>query len=107
MFKGSSKHGDLILDFVKSISYIHYSINNQLNSNNVALGTKTNRIVKNRLDVIRERLRVCELNHREYIKSVDNFNDSLKEFNNECEYFSDYEKDVLKYYSLKLNVERH
>lgn len=37
-----------ILNFIRSINNLHMNLSNQLNSNNVALGTKTHTIAKNR-----------------------------------------------------------
>jgi hypothetical protein len=42
-------HGLVILNFIKSMNFLHMTINNQLNNNNVTLGTKTHKIAKNRL----------------------------------------------------------
>lgn len=36
---------------------------------------------------------------------VETFNKKEKSLREKCEYFQDYEKDVLKYYSLKANCD--
>ena len=38
---------------------------------------------------------------------MEQFNCQEKQFHQKCEYFKDYETDVLKYYSLKKNLELH
>jgi hypothetical protein len=105
--KVKTEHSEVVLEFIRSISFLHFSISNQLNSNSVTLGTKTHRIARNRLDTLKERLSGCEDINQEYIHSVDEFNKNEKSFREKCEYFKDYEKDVMKYYSVKANVELH
>ena len=98
-------HGFIVLSFVRKINSIHITVNNQINSNSVALGTKTYKIAKNRLELLREKLRKCDGNNGEYMERVEKYNQKQEDYEEKCEYFKDYEKDVLKYYSMRANTE--
>ena len=105
--KYSSHHALVVLNFVKNINFLHLSINNQLSTNNISLATKSHKIAKKRLEILRDKLLKCNDLNKEYLAIVDIFNAKEKSFREKCEYFNDYEKDVLKYYSLKANTERY
>lgn len=38
---------------------------------------------------------------------VEMYNKKQKSLKEKCEYFNDYEKDVLKYFSLKANIDQY
>ena len=59
------------------------------------------------MEILRDKLVKCNELNREYLAIVEIFNNKEKSFREKCEYFNDYEKDVLKYYSLKANTERY
>ena len=88
--KVKSEHSEVILEFVKSIAFLHISISHQLNSNTVTLGTKTHRIAKNRLEILKDRMLSCYSINKVYVKAVDQFNEQEKDYTKECEYFKDY-----------------
>ena len=97
----------VILMFLECMASTFIGIRDQLNCNSVTLGTKTHKIAKNRLELLKDRLMNCHKSNKEYVRSVEEYNKEQQEFEQKCEYFKDYEKDVLKYYSLKSNVEYH
>jgi hypothetical protein len=47
--KSVSPHALVILSFVRALSLLHLTINNQLSSNSVSLGTKSHKVARNRL----------------------------------------------------------
>ncbi len=57
--KNKTENEEVVLDFVKTIYFIHFSIGNQLNSNTVTLGTKTHRVARDRVDNLKDRLLAC------------------------------------------------
>jgi hypothetical protein len=65
--KLTSTHGLVILNFVKNISLLHLTINNQLSNNNVTLGTKSHKIARNRLEILREKLLTCNHLNQGYL----------------------------------------
>ena len=82
--KVKSQHSDIIIDFVKTISYLHFSINNQLNSNSVTLGTKTHRIAQNRVEILKERMIDCYHINKSYVKKAIDFNREENTFSEKC-----------------------
>jgi hypothetical protein len=72
--KTKCPHTEVVLDFVKSISLLHFALGNQLNSNSVTLGTKTHRIAKNRLQILKDRLAACGRINSDYVNAVQDFN---------------------------------
>ena len=76
--KNKTEHSEVIIEFIRSIAFIHYSISNQLNSNTVTLGGKTHRIAKNRLEILKERMLFCYHINKEYIRGVELFNKEEK-----------------------------
>ena len=60
-------HGNILLSFVRKLNSIHLTLNHQINSNSVALGTKTHKIAKNRLELLREKLRKGNRLNGEYL----------------------------------------
>lgn len=72
--KYSSHHALVILNFVKNINFLHLSINNQLNTNNISLATKSHKIAKKRLEILRDKLLKCNELNKEYLAIVEIFN---------------------------------
>lgn len=64
----------MILNFIKNIGYLHLTLNNQLNTNNIALGTKSHKIFKNRLEILGEKLNKCNEINRSYLEMVEVYN---------------------------------
>lgn len=58
--KANNTHGLVMLNFVRGVRLLHLTISNQLSSNSVALGTKSHKVGKNRLDILREKLVACD-----------------------------------------------
>jgi len=103
--KNKATHAVTMLNFVKCMNFLHMTINNQLNNNNVTLGTKTHIIAKNRLEILHDKLVTSNSLNKLYLERVNTYNEKEKRFREKCNYFKDYERDVLKYYSLKENTE--
>lgn len=51
--KSNSQHAMVMLGLVRSISLLHLTISNQLSNNGVALGTKSHKVARNRLEILR------------------------------------------------------
>jgi len=41
---------------------------------------------------------------KQFLEKVNSYNSKEKKFRENCEYFKDYESDVMKYYALKANT---
>lgn len=50
--KNAVAHAQVVLNFMKNLDFLHLAISSQINNNNVTLGTKTHKIVKNRLEIL-------------------------------------------------------
>lgn len=74
-YKTEDNHALIFLNFIKNINLMHLSITNQLNNNSVSLGTKTHKIAKNRLEILREKLIKCNELNQQYLEKVNKYND--------------------------------
>lgn len=72
--KATNAHGLVTLNFVRGVSLLHLTISNQLSSNSVALGTKSHKVARNRLEILREKLVACDGLNRQYLEMVEVFN---------------------------------
>ena len=78
--KKSADGKHVILMFVENFAATLIVIRDQLNCNSVTLGTKTDRIAKNRLELLKERLTNCHKYNKEYVLLVDDYNKELHSF---------------------------
>ena len=60
--------------FIKSVNSIHLNLSYQLNNNTVALSTKNHKIVKNRYEILKEKLKNVDELTEKYLKKCKEYN---------------------------------
>lgn len=90
-------------NFIKTVGNFHRNALKQVRNNIVSLGSKNHRIARSRHDVLHNKLEKADGMTQQFLQRVDRYNTKYEQFRDECGYFHDYEKDVLKYYSVSHN----
>ncbi len=65
--KAGSTHSLVMLNFVRGVSLLHLTISNQVSSNSVSLGTKSHKVARNRLEILKEKLVACDGLNGQYL----------------------------------------